>query len=49
MNSEPKTRDGNFFEDFEVGQHLVHASPRTVNAGDVAVYQALFGSRFAVN
>ena len=44
-----KTRPGNFFEDFEVGQHLVHAPPRTVNAGDVAVYQALFGSRFAVN
>ena len=44
-----KTRPGNFFEDFEVGQHLVHSPPRTVTAGDVAVYQALFGSRFAVN
>ena len=44
-----KTRPGNFFEDFRLGQHLVHAPPRTVTAGDVAVYQALFGSRFAVN
>ncbi len=44
-----KTRAGNFFEDFRVGQHLVHAPPRTVTAGDVAMYQALFGSRFAVN
>ncbi len=44
-----KTRPGNFFEDFQVGQLLVHAPPRTVTTGDVAVYQALFGSRFAVN
>jgi len=44
-----KTRPGNFFEDFQLGQHLVHAPPRTVTVGDVAVYQALFGSRFAVN
>lgn len=44
-----KTRPGNYFEDFRLGQHLVHSPPRTVTAGDVAVYQALFGSRFAVN
>ncbi|MBC7938390.1 MAG: MaoC family dehydratase, partial [Chitinophagaceae bacterium] len=44
-----KTNTGNFFEDFRLGQHLVHAPPRTVTAGDVALYQALFGSRFAVN
>ncbi|MEO8936018.1 MAG: MaoC family dehydratase [Burkholderiaceae bacterium] len=44
-----KTRPGNFFEDFRLGQHLVHAPARTVDVGDVAVYQALFGSRFAVN
>jgi 2-methylfumaryl-CoA hydratase len=44
-----KTRPGNFFEDFRLGQLLVHAPPRTVTTGDVAVYQALFGSRFAVN
>lgn len=44
-----KTNTGNFFEDFRLGQHLVHAPPRTVTTGDVAVYQALFGSRFAVN
>ena len=44
-----KTRPGNFFEDFRIGQHLVHATPRTVTSGDVAVYQALYGSRFALN
>jgi 2-methylfumaryl-CoA hydratase len=43
-----KTRPGNFLEDFEVGAELVHATPRTVTEGDVAVYQSLFGSRFAV-
>jgi 2-methylfumaryl-CoA hydratase len=43
-----KTRPGNFFEDFRLGQHLVHAPPRTVTTGDVALYTALFGSRFAL-
>lgn len=43
-----KTNPGNTFEDFEIGQTLVHATPRTVTEGDVALYQALFGSRFAV-
>ncbi len=43
-----KTRPGNFFEDFRLGQHLVHAPPRTVTTGDVAMYTALFGSRFAL-
>ncbi|WP_237152704.1 MaoC family dehydratase [Oryzibacter oryziterrae] len=43
-----KTNSGNFFEDFKVGQILHHATPRTVTDGDVALYQALYGSRFAV-
>jgi 2-methylfumaryl-CoA hydratase len=43
-----KTTAGNFFEDFAVGQVLRHATPRTVTVGDVALYQALYGSRFAV-
>jgi len=43
-----KTTEGNFFEDFVVGSTLVHATPRTVTEGDVAVYQSLFGNRFAV-
>ncbi|MBK8867774.1 MAG: MaoC family dehydratase [Dermatophilaceae bacterium] len=43
-----KIMTGNFFEDFRVGQRLVHATPRTVTVGDTALYQALYGSRFAV-
>lgn len=43
-----KTNPGNYFEDFFVGQELVHASPRTVSLGDVSLYTALFGTRFAV-
>jgi 2-methylfumaryl-CoA hydratase len=39
---------GNFFEDFSLGQKIRHATPRTVTAGDVALYTALYGSRFAV-
>jgi 2-methylfumaryl-CoA hydratase len=43
-----KTNTGNFFEDFRLGQELVHATPRTVSMGDVALYTALTGSRFAL-
>ncbi len=42
-----KTRIGNFFEDFALGQELRHAPPRTVTEGDAALYLALTGSRFA--
>ena len=44
-----KTNPGNFFEDFALGQEIVHATPRTVTEGDVSLYMALFGPRFAVN
>ncbi len=43
-----KTTPGNFFEDFRLGQLMQHATPRTVTAGDVALYTALYGPRFAV-
>jgi len=43
-----KTSHGNFFEDFEVGQTIHHATPRTVTEGDAALYLALTGSRFPV-
>ncbi len=43
-----KAFDGNFFEDFRVGQTIRHATPRTVTVGDVAIYNGLFGARFAV-
>ena len=43
-----KTVAGNFFEDFNLGQKIVHATPRTITAGDQALYTALYGSRFAV-
>jgi 2-methylfumaryl-CoA hydratase len=42
------SEQGNFFEDFRLGQVIRHATPRTVTAGDVALYNALFGGRFAV-
>jgi len=44
-----KTKPGNYFEDFYLGQELIHAIPRTVTEGDVALYTALFGSRFVIN
>ncbi|MGO4172904.1 MaoC family dehydratase [Bosea sp. TAF32] len=46
--SAPKTNSGRFFEDFQLGDVIVHATPRTVTVGDVALYTALYGPRFAV-
>jgi 2-methylfumaryl-CoA hydratase len=43
-----KTNSGNFFEDFKIGQKLVHATPRTLTIGDQALYTALYGARFAL-
>jgi len=43
-----KTNPGNYFEDFRLGQEIQHATPRTVTEGDVALYCALYGGRFAV-
>ena len=43
-----KTDAGRFFEDFRLGEELVHATPRTVTSGDVALYIALTGSRFVL-
>jgi 2-methylfumaryl-CoA hydratase len=43
-----KTNRGNYFEDFQLGQDIIHSVPRTVTTGDVALYIGLTGSRFAL-
>jgi 2-methylfumaryl-CoA hydratase len=48
MQASDKTTAGRFFEDFRVGDRLIHATPRSVGQGDATLYSAIFGSRFAV-
>jgi len=43
-----KTNPGRFFEDFRLGEQIAHATPRSLSAGERALYIALTGSRFAV-
>lgn len=43
-----KTNPGNFFEDFELGQVIDHATPRTVTEGDRALYGSIYPTRFAI-
>ena len=43
-----KTFRGNYFEDFSLGQVIRHATPRTITSGDVSLYSALYGMRFAL-
>ncbi|GHE54987.1 hypothetical protein GCM10019059_12900 [Camelimonas fluminis] len=43
-----KTDPGRFFEHFRIGEVIRHATPRTITTGDVALYTALYGPRFAV-
>lgn len=38
-------KNGRFFEDFQMGETLIHATPRTVTEGDAALYIALTGAR----
>ena len=40
---------GRFFEDFNIGQRMVHALPRTIHGGDLSVYIALTGDRSALS
>ncbi|MBS1122220.1 MAG: maoC like domain protein [Deltaproteobacteria bacterium] len=40
-----KVSTGRFFEDFGIGQHMVHAIPRTLHGGDISAYMALTGER----
>jgi len=40
-----KTSSGRFFEHFTLNEVINHATPRTITAGDVALYVALTGSR----
>ena len=40
-----KVSTGRYFEDFGIGQHMVHAIPRTLHGGDIAAYMALTGER----
>jgi 2-methylfumaryl-CoA hydratase len=40
-----KATAGRFFEDFALGQRIVHAIPRTLHGGDLSLYTALTGDR----
>ncbi len=43
-----KTAPGRFFEDFRLGDVLVHAIPRTLSGGERALYCALYPARHAL-
>ncbi len=43
-----KTNPGRFFEDYHVGQDLIHAVPRTISGGERALYHALYPARRAI-
>lgn len=43
-----KTNAGRFFEDYHIGQRIVHAVPRTVGQGERALYHAIYPARHAL-
>jgi 2-methylfumaryl-CoA hydratase len=43
-----KTNPGRFFEEYRLGEVIAHAVPRTVGAGERALYHALYPARGAV-
>jgi len=44
-----KTNAGRFFEDYKLGEVIEHAVPRTVGAGERAIYHALYPARHAIS
>lgn len=44
-----KTNPGRFFEDYTIGEVIPHATPRTITNGEVALYTALYPTRFALS
>jgi 2-methylfumaryl-CoA hydratase len=48
MKTNPKISSGRFFEDFELGEMIQHATPRTLTSADASLYTGLHGSRFAL-
>jgi 2-methylfumaryl-CoA hydratase len=40
-----KVFTGRFFEDFRIGEQLIHPVPRTLHGGDISTYFALTGER----
>ena len=46
--TDTKTSAGRFFDDFRLGETLVHATPRTLTEGDAAAYMALHAPRHAL-
>lgn len=43
-----KTNPGRFFEDYQIGQVIRHAVPRTLSGGERALYHALYPARGAL-
>ena len=43
-----KTNPGRFFEDYRVGEVILHAVPRTLSGGERAMYHALYPARGAL-
>ena len=43
-----KTNAGRFFEDYQLGEVIRHAVPRTVSGGERALYHALYPARHAL-
>jgi 2-methylfumaryl-CoA hydratase len=43
-----KTNPGRFFEEYRLGETIVHAVPRTLSGGERALYHALYPARHAI-
>jgi len=43
-----KTNSGRFFEDYKLGETIIHAVPRTISGGERALYHALYPARHAL-
>ncbi|MEY4698561.1 MAG: hypothetical protein RIT14_2989 [Pseudomonadota bacterium] len=49
MGDGMKTNPGRFFEDYRLGETIHHAVPRSIGAGERALYHALYPARHALH
>ncbi len=40
---------GRFFEDYQIGEEIYHATPRTLAEADNSIYMSIYPSRFAIH
>lgn len=48
VSQSSKTNAGRFFEDYSIGEKIIHATPRSIGSGERALYHSFYPARHAI-